>query len=268
MISSAQFDCEISRLRERVFPLKRLLHGLALTLEAPELFKGRDERGFRFQKPELVHFCLLRGVRIVRALNASIELARSGFSQEVAVLLRTMIEYPTQIDFMLASLDPNGKLSADASAFVSGYFADDRRGGDQSSKKAKLIQKKVHAIIGARLDNAAGSESKKPAAQMLSNVYLIFSNYVHGRYPESMDLYGGTPGRFHLAGMRRTPKDDENIEILDTMIRSASLCFMGLVQALKLQAIVSPIRCWWIGSARFDGSQLRESERCGVQSQP
>jgi len=254
MTFSTQFDHEIIRLRERVFPLNRMMHELTLSLEAPDFFKSRDERGFRFQKPDLMHFCLLRGVRIVSALNASIELARFGYSQEVAVLLRTVIEYSTQIDFMLASLDPNGKLSADASAFVSGYFADDRRSGDQSSKGARLVQKQVHAIIGERLDNAAGSEGKKPANRMLSNVYRIFSNYVHGRYPESMDLYGGTPGRFHLLGMRGTPKDNENIKILDTMTTSASLCFMGLVQTLKLQDIVSadPMLVDWFSEIRRD----------------
>lgn len=247
------FDREIDRLRERVFPLTRLLHGLAGTLEAPGFFNDGNERGFRFDKPELVHFCLLRGVRIVSVLNASIELARCGFPQEVAVLLRTMIEYSTQIDFMLASLDTNGKLSVDASAFISDYFGDDRRTGNQASKKAKLVQKKVHEIIGARLDSAAATAAgeignAKPTAQLLSNIYLVFSNYVHGRYPESMDLYGGTPGRFHLNGMRGTPKDGENIEILDTMITSASLCFKGLVQALDLQAIVSadPMLVKWI----------------------
>jgi hypothetical protein len=38
------------------------------------------------------------------------------------------------------------------------------------------------------------------------------------KYPEVMDLYGGTPGRFHLDGMRGTPKDEENHQIVDTFV--------------------------------------------------
>jgi hypothetical protein len=241
-----RFDSEIKGLRERVFPLARLLHELAQTLEKP-VFVKRDG-GFRFKRPELVHFCLLRGVRIVSALSASIELARNGFTQEVVTLLRTMIEYSTQIDFMLASLDDKKSLSPDASAFLSNYFEDAARDNNEFSKKAKLAQKKVHEKIGERLDSfAIPGGNRKPAAQLLSNVYGNFSNYVHGRYPEAMDLYGGIPGRFHMNGMRGTPKDGENIKILDTMITSASNCFLGVVQGLNLRPLIGsdPMLAKW-----------------------
>lgn len=240
-----RFDAEIERLRKRVFPLARFLHGIALALEPPAFHKTQADQYFRFKSPQLIHFCMLRGVRVVSALNASIELARYGFSQEIAVLLRAMIEYSTQIDFMLASRHKDGTLSPDAANFLRGYFDDDARGPDaKSGKKAKLVQKTVHQIIGSRLDAFADAHgvtagNRKPAEQLLSNVYLIFSNYVHGRYPESMDLYGGKPGRFHLNGMGGTPKDAENIETIDTMIQSASNTFKGMAQELELRSIVS-----------------------------
>ena len=239
-----RLDAEIERLRKRVFPLARLLHGFALTLDLPVFHKKPTDRYFRFERPELAHFCLLRGVRMVSALNASIELARHGFSQEIAVLLRTMIEYSTQIDFMMTSYK-DGDLSPEAAEFLKAYFDDDMRGPDalKGKKGPSLIQKKLHDIIGAELDKFAAYEgntaNRKPAAQLLSNVYLNFSNYVHGRYPEVMDLYGGTPGRFHMNGMRGTPKDVENIATLDTMINSASNCLKGMVQGLELRSIVS-----------------------------
>ena len=204
--------------------------------------KGAD-RGYRYEQPELIHFCLLRGVRIVSALNASIELAHAGFTQEIAVILRTVLEFKSQVDFMLASRDPNGTLSAEASQFLLAYFDDAERGAAQQKSKTKLVQKTVHEIIGARLESIPGNrelsaKAGKSAAQMYSNVYMVFSNYVHGRYPESIDLYGGIPGRFHLNGMRHTPKDQENILVLDDMINSASLCLVGIVQELNLRAIL------------------------------
>jgi hypothetical protein len=220
-------------------------------LDAPKLLDQGRERGFRFEKPGLVHFCLLRGARIVSALNASIELARAGFSQEIAVLLRTSIEYCTQVDFMLASRDKNGNLSVDASAFLSSYFDDSFRTPEGKRKRSKLAQQKVHQTIGAQLDKFAdeADASRKPAEQLYSNVYLTFSYYIHGRYPESMDLYGGRPGRFHLNGMSNTPKDAENIEIIDSQITSASNCILGIVQGLDLRSIVTsdPIMTKWYG---------------------
>lgn len=180
------FETEIDRLRRRALPLNAFVHALGRSLPAPKYFRTDNAAGFRFENPELIHFCLLRCARIASALNASIELARYGYTQEIGVLLRAMIEYSTQIDFMLASLaGNNGKLSGDAAAFVSSFFQDAHRPGSSENKKARLIQKKIHDTIGARLDSFAKIQNgTKPATEMLSNIYLIFSNYVHAKYPE------------------------------------------------------------------------------------
>jgi hypothetical protein len=114
----------------------------------------------------------------------------------------------------------------------------------------------VHDVIGSALDQflavhgSTTSGNRQPTSELLSNVYINFSNYVHGKYPESMDLYGGTPGGFHMNGMRGTPKDNENIEIIDTMITSASNCFKGMVQGLELKSIVSadPMLSEWFNT--------------------
>jgi hypothetical protein len=74
--------------------------------------------------------------------------------------------------------------------------------------------------------------------QLLSNIFLTLSNYVHARYPEVMDLYGGDPLRFHLRGMGGTPKDVENIEMLDSFITSVSLTLKLLIQKLKLNGLI------------------------------
>jgi hypothetical protein len=75
-------------------------------------------------------------------------------------------------------------------------------------------------------------ENRTPAAKLFHRSSRAFSFYVHARYPECMDLYGGRPGRFHLRGMRGTPKDRENFETLDTLITTATTTFIIMVQAL------------------------------------
>ena len=79
---------------------------------------------------------------------------------------------------------------------------------------------------------------RKAATDILSLIYLTFSNYIHGRYPETMDLYGGRPGFFHVNGMRGTPKDRENLEILDTFITTASNTLKDMVVELQLDSLV------------------------------
>jgi hypothetical protein len=76
-------------------------------------------------------------------------------------------------------------------------------------------------------------------AKLLSNIYLNFSNYVHGRYPEAMDMFGGEPPKFHLRGMGGTPKDDENFAMLEASIESISITLRMLVQKFGMRSMVA-----------------------------
>jgi hypothetical protein len=53
-----------------------------------------------------------------------------------------------------------------------------------------------------------------------------------------MDLYGGTPGRFHLDGMRGTPKDEENLQIVDTFVDAVAITLKLMASRLRLHPIL------------------------------
>ena len=69
---------------------------------------------------------------------------------------------------------------------------------------------------------------------LLSNVYLTLSNYVHARYPEVMDMYGGDPKRFHVDGMLGTPKDIENLMVLECYIETVANAIRGMVYKFNM----------------------------------
>ena len=81
-------------------------------------------------------------------------------------------------------------------------------------------------------------------------MYLSFSNYVHGKYPETMDLYGGRPAQFHLCGMSGTPKDTENLAIIDSFVDTVSITFAQMVSNFRLHDIVrrDPLLADWFRS--------------------
>ncbi len=62
-----------------------------------------------------------------------------------------------------------------------------------------------------------------------------------------MDLYGGRPGRFHLRRMSGTPKDGENLEVLEAFIAVANTTFILIVQGMNLRALVNgdPLLAEW-----------------------
>jgi len=236
------FDQAIDLLRARVHPLARFVHGFAGTLDPPIMM--RADSGFRFSNPDFRHFCLLRSCRIVSALNASIELARCGYPQEIGVLHRVVQESSSQIKAVMAQITTDGCVSGKLAEYIEAYFKDAYRGeAMRPDSPAKLSQKYVNELIGSQLDQFNSLDSTDPnwksAAERYWHVDWVFSNYVHGRYPEAMDLYGGAPGRFHLFGMKGTPKDVENIEALDAFITTASRCFIGLAQGLQLREVLS-----------------------------
>jgi hypothetical protein len=222
-------------------PLERITRLFTAHLREPTLRKEEDERGFRYEAPDVRHFCLLKAVRALSAFNASIELARKGYVQEIAVLMRTLIECTTHIEFVL-ELDESEDHRAVVNKYISDFFADHHRSPSAELRKAQIAQGKVHATLGRSLDRVAEQfgelEGRTPAERLYSSSYRAFSNYVHAKYPECMDLYGGRPGQFHLHGMSGTPKEGENLEMLQTFAGTLETCFVRMLQGLNLRRFV------------------------------
>jgi hypothetical protein len=240
----------LGALRLRIEPLERIVEKFAESLVAPRLVEYSGGQGFRYDNPDVRHFCLLKAARMVSALNASIELAKGGYAQEVAILIRTLIECGTLIEFVLDLNDAEDHKKL-VDKYLTEFFADNERGEGAAVRKAQVPQGVVHDRLGKTLDEIAEAvektEGRTPAAQLYRSVYRVYSNYVHPKYPESMDLYGGRPGHFHLRGMSATPKDLENVEQIATHIESACNSFIIMIQQLYLYDIVDndPVAGAW-----------------------
>lgn len=226
---------------------------LADSLDRPiHYHSGKIAYGFRYTKPGWRHFCLLKAVRAVSGLNACVRLCSGGYTQEIAVLIRTIAECTTHIDYIVAGLKGED-LAAAQQEYVDAYFADFKRDSVDDFGRPHVPQGKVHKVVGAHTDqmvqqlNSEGIFGKVDSAKLLSNVYLTHSNYVHSRYPEVMDLFGGEPPRFHLRGMAGTPKDIENLEIVETFTCTVSnaLRFVVIHAGLKQRVLQDPDLAGW-----------------------
>jgi len=246
-------ETQLRVLQARITPLERIVELFAGSLSKPQLHRQGLDRGFRFENPDVHHFCLLKAVRIVSALNAGIVLARSGYTQEISVLIRTLVECATHIEFVLDSTDSLEHRTV-VEKYVNAFFEDFRRDNEAKIKRAQVRQGAVHTTLGSTLDGIAekyeDTRERVPAAVLYSNIYRVYSNYVHAKYPEVMDLYGGTPGHFHLRGMNGTPKDGENMDLLETFIETSSNTFVVMIQGLDLRKLVdgdSVLATWYRG---------------------
>ena len=157
--------------------MERVIRLLVSSITQPTMRRINSDRGYRFDEPTIHHFCLLKAVRVVSALNASIELARRGYTQEIAVLMRTVAEFTTHIEFVLG-MDILAEHQLKVKNYIEAFFADSRRDPEAELKKAQIPQGIVHTSIGKTLDKLmseqAGSvEGRTPAASLYSNVYRI-----------------------------------------------------------------------------------------------
>lgn len=229
----------------------------AASLRDPHYYRSAgSHRGFRYLSPTPKHFCLIKAVRAVSGINAAIALLEKCFVQEICVLMRTIVECTSQVDYILAGLD-KGILQSPQKEVVEAYFSDFKRDQVSDFKRLRLRQGDVHKAVGSHLDNTIKSVeggdqfADVDTSMLMSNVYLTFCNYVHARYPEVMDMYGGTPGRFHVDGMLGTPKDLECVEILTTFMVTVSNTLRGMIYKFDMVATLrgSPRLANWLSAS-------------------
>jgi len=208
------FEAALGGLQAGVAVLESVVELFSDLLPAPKLFVSETVRGFRYENPDVRHFCLLKAVRTVSALNAS--------------LMRIVTECTRHIEYAL-DIDDSAEHRSNVEKYLRDFFDDVQRQPEAAIKGVLIREKQINEQLGKTLDRIAieygDSVERVPAAQLFHRSSRSFSFYLHARYPETMDLYGGLPGRWHLRGMSKTPKDRENMEVLDTFITTASTTF-------------------------------------------
>jgi hypothetical protein len=246
------FENALVALQARVATLEDVIEIFSDLLPAPKLRVSTTERGFGYESPDVRHFCLLKAVRVVSALNAAFELARKGYVQELAALMRILTECTRHIEYVLDADDGEDHQS-NVAKYLDEFFDDIERNPEAEIKGVLIRERIVNEQLGKTLDRIAAqygqAANRIPAAQLLYRSSRAFSFYIHARYPESMDLYGGRPGRWHLRGMSGTPKDRENLAVLDMFTTTASTTFVLMVQGIpELREKVlkkPPLRQWY-----------------------
>jgi hypothetical protein len=251
MLTAADWERRLGEFVAEIGYQEKVVQLLEETLDKPIFCP--EHLGFRYINPGPKHFCLLKAARCVSALWAIVPLLEAGFSQEIAVLIRTIVENTTHIELVLVDYK-DGQLGDSQLRHISDYFADSERSQAEKFKKPRMRQADVHKTVGSRLDSEIGKSERAldfqevDSAKLMSRTYLCYSNYVHSRYPEAMDLYGGRPPHFHLRGMSKTPKDAENLEIVEAFAIAVSNALRQMVLKLVLRERVEgyPALARWL----------------------
>ena len=108
-----------------------------------------------------------------------------------------------------------------------------------SKQKRPMIQRKkilsyLAKLDGAILDPYRGVETPRTLGKM-------YSGFVHGASPHIMDMYGGNPPKFYVAGMLGTPRINEHRDDLWNYFYRGILAFSFAAMAFGDEVLVDRI---------------------------
>lgn len=243
-------DERLLLLRRRLQPLRLFCGEYFSSLPSPKFVRLKSgENAWRYENPGIDVFCLLFTVRNVSALAACIRLLPGGFVQEVCVLIRTIVENCHLVEFVLeGGVDLNKR--ADVETYLNDFFLDSDRLPDELQYPL-LKQGDIRRYVGGGLDAQVSSMGNAPSVQsesLLRKVQNSYSNYVHARYPELMELVGGYPCKVHPNGMSGTPKEDEIFDMVETFIETVSNTIRLIILHRNLEASIKSnpeLDHWW-----------------------
>ena len=170
----------------------------------PEFVKEPGLERFRFRQPSPRLFQVLKCVRVVSGFRACQCLLEKGYVQEIGVLLRTILEFLNDIDFIEEGIR-QGQLTSTQQEMLDLFFEHDLQNSDElmkdHSKRPTIARKKVYPAIAKSL-NPGNPDRMQRILKTLEDSY---SGYVHGSYPHIMELYEGGTWQFRTDGMIDTP---------------------------------------------------------------
>lgn len=199
-------------LRKTTASLEVYFEQLLKHVEQPKFVKDKTYPRWRFPNEGVAEAALLKGARIISALNTLIHLLRSGHVQEMGVICRTIDDFFLEIPFLLEGF-PNNELSVTQRKFLDDFYQEEFDKPEnplESTQKRKTVsRKKIYASVGRAMSEIVDPQQGQ---KVFRTIGKTFSGYVHGANSHIMELYGGNPPKFHLDGMLNTPRDEEAVQ--------------------------------------------------------
>jgi hypothetical protein len=185
------------------------VHTLARRVPPPQKIPFADSYVFRYVEKSPEQAIVQKLARYVTTLRAACLLFDFGFVQEQAALQRVLDEIQEDVTFLSLGIIFNN-MTPLHQAFLDAFYQeelDPRTGKPGPQDRPMVPRKKIRAWI-ARAN--PGNKSPSKGIDAPRQVHKAYSGYVHAASPQIMDMYLGSPPRFHLGGMRGTERHDEH----------------------------------------------------------
>lgn len=179
---------------------------------SPQSVSWKDGFVFRHMEKTIQQALVQKLARVISGLHAIDVLLINGFVQEQGVLNRTLDEISEDIAFLAAAITNDTVTDLHKQyleAFYEEEFDNPESPIDSTQKRSYPPRRKIRAYITRVLGEGLNPSKTLDAGETISKAY---SGFVHAASPHIMDMCGGDPPRFHLAGMKGTPRIREHVD--------------------------------------------------------
>ncbi len=159
-----------------------------------------------YDENRLEHVIVFRVVRIISAFRACLLLLNGGFLQEVAVLLRTIVQFQAEIVFLAENYGtgiPNQHQRKFVDECFKEHFKNPLKPSEGVQPRDIVPRRKVHAAYGRYLTGVSNSTGVQKVIDMEEDIY---NGYIHATAQAVLEFYGlggGTFPEFPMGGMVR-----------------------------------------------------------------
>ena len=185
--------------------LAKAVHLLAAQVPEPKLVEFVEYPAFRHVEKTIHQAIVQKLARMVSTLDAARLLLNHGYIQEQASLQRILDEIHEDIGFLVFGILRGENTSTLHNDYLAAFFEEefDANTPTKSTQRRPMIpRRKIRAYLARKglwpSDPSTGTE-------LLRTVSKTYSGYVHAASPHIMDMYGGSPPRFHMRGLKGTP---------------------------------------------------------------
>jgi len=189
--------------------IERAFRAMEDALPKAKLISRGPTKVFRFKDPDIHHAIVMKLARLVSLLRGAKLLMESGYVQEQGILHRAIDETHEDIVFLVCAVT-NDKVTELHQRYLEAFWQEEFEHGEdgalETNARPMVRRNKIRAYISRIL---GGGGDPSTANKVGYTIYSGFSGFVHGAAPHIMDLYGGSPPKFHTQGVKGTPREEE-----------------------------------------------------------
>lgn len=239
--------------------MENTVHSLASRVSPPKRIPYKDSFVYRYQEKTIHQALVQKLARLVTGLRATQVLMETGFTQEQGAMQRVLDEITEDISY-LAFAVINNEITPSHEAYLAAFFQEEFDPNDaiaSSIQRAMVPRQKIRAYVDKISSGPKGSSKLLDAARTVSKTY---SGYIHAASPQIMDMYWGTPGKFHMNSMLNTPRHDEHRADLWNYYYRGICAFVFAAKAFGDEELFKAIREYSGEFSNLSGKDYQSSE--------